>query len=775
MIKTLAAANKSEKVPFRVPKTVQQSIPIERIYPDGTWLVGRKHSRTWRFTDINYASASDADQKRIFKGYCAVINSLPTDASCKITIVNHRLNPVDFERTMLMKDRSDGLDQYRHEKNRLLMDRASLSNNLVQDKYITISIPQRKKKDSDDYFSRVDSNLTGSFGKLSSMAAMLGNADRLRLFHDFFRAGEEPYYRFDHEALLQSGASYKDLIAPDGLAFKKDYFEMGGKYGRVLYLREYASYISDQLISNLTNFPRSLILSIDMLPIPTDEAVKDIQRKILGVESDITRWQQRQNGKNNFSANIPYELEQSRADTREYLDDLTNRDQRMIFAVVTLVHLADTKEQLDADTESLVSIGGESVCTFGTLRYEQEQGLNTVLPYGLRQVHALRTLTTESTATLMPFRVQEIQDRGGFCYGVNAISRNLLICDRKRLISPHAFYLGVSGSGKSMTMKNTIADVVLGTEDDVIIIDAEREYGSLARAFGGEVIQISPYSQHHINPLEVSAALGKDENPVAMKSELLNSIIEQQMGVGIFTGAHKSIIDRCVQAVFRPWQKSKGRKPMPLLTDWRSEVLKQPEPEAREIALAAEIITEGSLNVFAHPSNVDVNSRIMVLDLYEMGDQLRPTALVVTLDAIQNRVMENRKRGKFTWVFIDEVYLYFKYHYSAEILYKAWKRFRKYGAALTAATQNVEECLRSETARLMFANSEFLILLNQAATDREELGRLLHISETQMGFITDVEAGHGLLRMGGAIVPFANTMPKDTKLYKLMSTTPGEG
>ena len=775
MIKTLAAANKAEKVPFRVPNTVQQSIPIERVYSDGTWLVGRKHSRTWRFTDINYASASDADQKRIFKGYCAVINSLPTDASCKITIVNHRLNPVDFERTMLMKDRSDGLDQYRHEKNRLLMDRASLSNNLVQDKYITISIPQRKKKDSDDYFSRVDSNLTGSFGKLSSTATMLRNADRLRLFHDFFRAGEEPYYRFDHNALLQSGASYKDLIAPDGLAFKKDYFEMGGKYGRVLYLREYASYISDQLISNLTNFPRSLVLSIDMLPIPTDEAVKEIQRKILGVESDITRWQQRQNGKNNFSANIPYELEQSRADTREYLDDLTNRDQRMIFAVVTLVHLADTKEQLDADTESLVSIGGESVCTFGTLRYEQEQGLNTVLPYGLRQVHALRTLTTESTATLMPFRVQEIQDRGGFCYGVNAISRNLLICDRKRLIAPHAFYLGVSGSGKSMTMKNTIADVVLGTEDDVIIIDAEREYGSLARAFGGEVIQISPYSQHHINPLEVSTALDKDENPVAMKSELLNSIIEQQMGVGIFTGAHKSIIDRCVQSVFRPWQKSKGKKPVPLLTDWRNEVLKQPEPEAREIALAAEIITEGSLNVFSHPSNVDVNSRIIVLDLYEMGDQLRPTALVVTLDAIQNRVIENRKRGKFTWVFIDEVYLYFKYHYSAEILYKAWKRFRKYGAALTAATQNVEECLRSETARLMFANSEFLILLNQAATDREELGRLLHISETQMGFVTDVEAGHGLLRMGGAIVPFANTMPKDTELYRLMTTTPGEG
>lgn len=774
MIKTLVAANKSEKVPFKVPKTVQQSIPVQMIYPDGTWQVGQKHSKTWRFTDINYASASEADQRRIFKSYCGVINSLPTDASCKITIVNHRLNPVDFERTMLMKDQGDGLDHYRHESNQILLDRATLSNNLVQDKYITVSIPQRKKKDSEDYFSRVDATLTKSFNKLASNASVLGNADRLRLFHDFFRAGEEQFYRFDREAILQSGASFKDIICPDGLSFKKDYFEMGGRFGRVLYLREYASYLTDQLVSNLTNFPRNLVLSIDILPIPTDEAVKDIQRKILGVESDITRWQQRQNGKNNFSANVPYELEQSRADTREYLDDLTARDQRMIFAVVTLVHMADTKEQLDADTESLVSIGGESVCTFGTLRYEQEQGLNTVLPYGLRQIHSLRTLTTESAAALMPFRVQEIQDRGGFCYGVNTISRNLLICNRKRLISPHAFYLGVSGSGKSMTMKNTIKDVVLGTQDDVIIIDAEREYGPIAHAMGGEVVQISPYSPHHINPLEISSALDKDENPVALKSELLNSIIEQQMGVGIFTGAHKSIIDRCVASVFRPWIKSKGKAPMPLLTDWRNEVLKQPEPEAREIALAAEIITEGSLNVFAHQSNVDVNSRIMVLDLYEMGDQLRPTALVVTLDAIQNRVMENRKRGKYTWVFIDEVYLYFKYHYSGEILYKAWKRFRKYGAALTAATQNVEECLRSETARLMFANSEFLLLLNQAATDREELGRLLHISDTQMGYITDVEAGHGLIRMGGAIVPFSNSLPKDTDLYKLMTTTPGE-
>ena len=307
----------------------------------------------------------------------------------------------------------------------------------------------------------------------------------------------------------------------------------------------------------------------------------------------------------------------------------------------------------------------------------------------------------------------------------------------------------------------------------MIIIDAEREYGPLAAALGGEIIEISPNSRHHINPLELADNYDDGENPVAMKSEIITSIMEQQMG-GRLTGSQKSIIDRCTNNIYQTYFEGRGKVPMPLLTDWRDEVLKQADPEARELALASELITKGSLNVFAHPGNVDMSSRVVVLDLYEMGEQLRPTALVVTLEAIQNRVMENRKRGEYTWVFIDEVYLYFKYHYSGEFLYRAWKRFRKYAGVMTAATQNVEECLRSETARLMLANSEFLLLFNQAATDREELARLLHISDTQMGYITNAEPGQGLLRVGGALVPFDNTIPRDSELYRLMSTDPRE-
>lgn len=773
MIKSLAAANKSERDKFTIPRSVQQSIPIRRIYEDGIWQVGRKHSRTWRFTDVNYAAASEEDRRGIFLSYGGVLNSLPTDAAAKITIINHRLNPVDFERTILMKEQGDALDKYRRESNGILTRRAAESNNLVQEKYVTLSIAQRKIEETRSYFRRVDANLSKSFGRLDSGARPVSNHDRLRILHDFFRPGEEQYFTFDQSAAIRRGMDFRDLICPDGLAFKAGHFEMGGKFGRVLFLKDYASYIKDEMISDLSDFSRNLVLSIDILPIPTDEAVREIQSRILGIETDITRWQQRQNDKNNFTATVPYELEQLRGETKEFLSDLTERDQRMIFAVVTLVHIADTLEQLDADTEALLSIGREHLCQFATLRYQQEDGLNTVLPYGLRRVKALRTLTTESAAVLMPFRVQEIQDPGGLSYGVNAISKNLLICDRKRLISPHAFYLGVSGSGKSVGMKNTILNVALATGDDVIIIDAEREYGPLARALGGEVIEISPHSGHHINPLEVAGDYD-GENPVALKSEIITSILEQQMGVGRLTGSHKSIIDRCTANVYQTYFKSRGKAPMPLLTDWRNEVMRQVDPEAREIALAAELITEGSLNVFAHPGNVDMDNRIVVLDLYEMGEQLRPTALVVTLEAIQNRVMENRKKGKFTWVFLDEVYLYFKYHYSGEFLYRAWKRFRKYAGIMTAATQNVEECLKSETARLMLANSEFLLLFNQAATDRAELSKLLHISDTQMGYITNAEPGHGLLRIGGSLVPFSNTIPRDTELYQLMSTTPNE-
>ena len=769
MRKTLAAANRSERTGFKIPRSVQQSIPIQRVYRDGIWQVNGKYSQTWRFSDINYSLASYEDQRDMFTAYCGVLNSLPTDAVTKITIHNRRLNSSDFQHSVLMRECGDDLDKYRREYNRVLTEKAAASNNLIQDKYITVSVARKSAEEARAFFHRVDADLSKNLGRLDSGAKILDTYERLRIFHDFFRPGEEQFYKFDLDGTMRLGHSFKDYIAPDGMKFLSDHFELGGKVGRVLFMRGYSSYIKDDMITGMADFPRTLVLSIDLLPVPTDEAVRDVQSQIMGIESDITRWQQRQNARNNFTATVPYELEQQRAETKEFLDDLSTRDQRMVYANVTLLHMADTLEQLNADTETLLS---KSLCDFSILRYQQEDGLNTALPYGLRSIDVTRTLTTEAAASLMPFRVQEIQDMGGIYCGINAVSKNLLICNRKNLLNPHGFILGVSGSGKSFTMKEFITFIALATRDDIIIIDAEREYGETSRALHGTVLELSPNSPHHINPLEIARGYGMGENPVAMKSELLMSICEQQMGEGQLGAFHKSIIDRCTASVYHEFIKSGGKTRQPTLSDWRNEVKRQPEREAQELALASELFVEGSLNMFAHETNVDMESRIIAFDLYEMGDQLKPTALNVTMETIQNRVAANRLRGKYTWVFVDEVYLFFKYYYSAQFLYKAWKRFRKYGAALTAATQNVEECLRSETARLMFANSEFLVLLNQAATDRAELAKLLNISETQMSYVTGAEAGHGLLRIGGAIVPFANEFPRTGELYQLWNTTP---
>ena len=769
MRKTLAAANRSERTGFKIPRSVQQSIPIHRVYRDGIWQVNGKYSQTWRFSDINYSLASYEDQRDMFTAYCGVLNSLPTDAVTKITIHNRRLNSSDFQHSVLMRECGDDLDKYRREYNRVLTEKAAASNNLIQDKYITVSVARKSAEEARAFFHRVDADLSKNLGRLDSGAKILDTYERLRIFHDFFRPGEEQFYKFDLDGTMRLGHSFKDYIAPDGMKFLSEHFELGGKVGRVLFMRGYSSYIKDDMITGMADFPRTLVLSIDLLPVPTDEAVRDVQSQIMGIESDITRWQQRQNARNNFTATVPYELEQQRAETKEFLDDLSTRDQRMVYANVTLLHMADTLDQLNADTETLLS---KSLCDFSILRYQQEDGLNTALPYGLRSIDVTRTLTTEAAASLMPFRVQEIQDIGGIYCGINAVSKNLLICNRKNLLNPHGFILGVSGSGKSFTMKEFITFIALATRDDIIIIDAEREYGETSRALHGTVLELSPNSPHHINPLEIARGYGMGENPVAMKSELLMSICEQQMGEGQLGAFHKSIIDRCTASVYHEFIKSGGKTRQPTLFDWRNEVKRQPEREAQELALASELFVEGSLNMFAHETNVDMDNRLIVFDLYEMGEQLKPTALNVTMETIQNRVATNRLAGKYTWIFVDEVYLFFKYYYSAQFLYKAWKRFRKYGAALTAATQNVEECLRSETARLMFANSEFLVLLNQAATDRAELAKLLNISENQMGYVTNVEAGHGLLRVAGSIVPFANEFPRTGELYQLWNTTP---
>ena len=476
MIKTLKTLFQQDKEKFVIPKSAQQAIPITAVYEDGIFLLGKKYSKSFRFDDINYAVASREDKEAMFLEYSELLNSLDSGATTKITINNRRINKNDFEKTILIPMQDDGLDIYRKEYNQMLLDKISGGNGIVQEKYITVSVAKKDIEEARSYFARIGGDLITHFNRLGSVCIELDTTDRLRIIHDFYRAGEETHFRFDLSETMKKGHSFKDFICPDTFEYERDHYRIGDKWGRVLFLREYASFIKDSMVTELCDLNRNMMFSIDIIPVPTDEAVREVENRLLGVETNITNFQRKQNERNNFAAVIPYDMEQQRKETREFLDDLTTRDQRMMFAVVTLTHIADTKEQLDNDTESLLSTARKHLCQFGTLKYQQMDGLNTVLPFGLRKINALRTLTTESLAVLIPFRAQEINHSGGVYQGVNVISKNPIFVNRKALLNANGFIFGVPGSGKSMTAKREEISILLSDSDaDIILIDPERE------------------------------------------------------------------------------------------------------------------------------------------------------------------------------------------------------------------------------------------------------------------------------------------------------------
>ena len=775
-MKTIRNLFKRDKEEFNIPKSIQDTIPVNRIWKDGIFLSGKdKYSKTFKFTDINYAVASRNDKEAMFLNYSELLNSLDSSATSKITILNRKLNRIDFEKNILLKNANDGLDKYREEYNKMLIDQATNSNSMVQEKFLTISINKNSLEEARQYFNRISVELNNKFHDLGSKVDALDCNERLRIIHDFYRIGEESIFNFDMVDNMKKGHSFKDYICSDSLSFEKDYFEYGNRYGRVLYLKDYANYIKDDMVAELTDMDRSMLLSIDIIPIPMDEAIREVEKRRLGVETNITNWQRRQNNNNNFSAVIPYDLEQQRKESKEFLDDLTTRDQRMFVCVITMVHTADTLAQLNQDTESLLSTARKHLCQLAILRYQQMDGLNTVLPYGVRKINTLRTLTTESLSVFTPFRVQEINHENGIYYGLNVISKNMIIADRRQLLNGNSFILGVSGSGKSFTAKNEIVSIALRDPSaDIIIVDPEREESRLVKALGGEVIHISATSENHINAMDLNSEYGDGANPVILKSEFILSLCEHLMGEKSLGPKEKSIIDRCTAKVYRVYQQGNYQGVPPTLQDFREELLKQPEEEARQIALAIELFTNGSLNTFAKNTNVNTNSRIICYDILDLGKQLLPIGMLVVLDSILNRITANRNKGRSTYIFIDEIYLLFQHEYSANFLFTLWKRVRKYGAYATGITQNVEDLLQSHTAKTMLANSEFIVMLNQASTDRLELAKLLNISELQLSYITNVGAGEGLLKVGRSLVPFENHFPHDLELYKLMTTKPGE-
>ena len=485
MIRTLSKILKQDKERFTVPKNVQDVIPVRKIWPDGIFLVGKnKYSKMYRFEDVNYAVASIDDKKSMFLSYSELLNSLDSGATTKITINNRRLNRMDFEKQILIPLTGDRLDEYRKEYNEMLLAKATGSNSIIQEKYITVSVVKNFIEDARTYFARTGASLSTHLARLGSKRHELDAAERLQIIHGFYRMGEETSFHFNMKDSMRKGHDFRDIVCPDSYENASDHFKIGDRYGRVLFLKEYASYIGDDMVKDLTENNRDLIFSIDVIPIPTDEAVKEVEQRLLGVETNITNWQRKQNMNNNFSAVIPYDMEQARQESKEFLSDLTTRDQRMMFAILTIAITADSYKQLQNDTEAVMTIAREHVCNLSVLRFQQWDGLMTAVPFGVRKINVFRTLTTESLAVFMPFTAQEVYDRHGSYYGQNDISQNMLIVDRRLLLNGNSFILGVSGSGKSFTGKNEITSLMLSTDADIIIVDPEREYAPLVRALG---------------------------------------------------------------------------------------------------------------------------------------------------------------------------------------------------------------------------------------------------------------------------------------------------
>lgn len=766
MIKSFSKLKKQNKEEFRIPKTTQDMIPVDTVYKDGIFKIGNRYTKSYRFLDINYAIASKEEKTGLFLDYGDLLNSFDSSVMVKITVNNHKIDLHKFKEDILIPFKEDGLDEYRKEYNEMLLDKLKESDDIVQEKYLTLTVFKNNVEEARSYFSRIGTELSSHFAKLGSGCIELNLEERLKILHDFYRS-DESEFNFDMKDNMRKGHSFKDLICPLAPEFKHKYFKLDDKYGRVLYLSNYPRFIKDSIVSELCNLNKNMMYSMDLISIPIDEAVKEIERKLLGVNTNITNWQRRQNANNNFSAVIPYDMEMQREECKEFLDDLTIRDQRMMLCNITIVHLADSKEELDNDTELLKSVARKFMCDLSILYFSSRQldGLCTVLPIGLNRLNIIRTLLTESASVFIPFRAQEIADKGGIWYGQNAITNNPIFCNKECLQNPNSFVLGVPGSGKSFLTKEEIEFIIMRTDDDVLICDPENEYSNIIRKFGGEVIEISAGSKDHINAMDMKDGYGDSGDPVRDKSQFIMSLIEQVSRKGI-DDLERSIIDRCVRETYMEFER-------PTLKTLRAKLLEQQEKEAKALALKLEIFTDGSLDAFAHETNVDVDNRIVSYNIFKLGKQLKTMGLLVITDAMINRVNENFIKGKKTHIFIDEFHVVFENEQSAAFFNSAWRQFRKRDAYPTGITQNVEYLLDSVEASTMLSNSEFVVMLNQAYQDREKLGRLLNISDEQISYITNAQSGCGLIKYGGILVPFVNKMPKGL-LYDLNTTKPSD-
>ena len=761
-------------------KSAQDSIPFQRMFPDGICRVtDTYYTKTIQFQDINYQLSQNEDKTAIFDGWCDFLNYFDASVHFQLTFLNMAANKDTYGTQITIPLRGDEDDAIRTEYTQMLRDQLAKGNNgLIKTKYLTFGIDADGMKTAKPRLERIETDVLNNFKRLGVAAEPLNGTERLRLLHDMLRIDDPAPFRFSWDWLASSGLSVKDFIAPSSFEFAKgNYFGIGQKRGAVSFLQILAPELNDRMLADFLDMESSLIVTMHVQSVDQVSAIKTIKRKI----TDLDRMkieEQKKAVRSGYDMDIiPSDLATYGAEAKKLLQELQSRNERMFLLTFLVLNIADSVPKLRNNVFQASSIAQKYNCQLVRLDFRQEEGLMSSLPLGLNQVEIQRSLTTSAVAIFVPFTTQELYQNGSealYC-GLNALSNNLIMVDRKFLKNPNGLILGTPGSGKSFAAKREIANVFFVTNDDIIICDPEAEYGPLVERLHGQVIKISPTSPHYINPMDLNLNYSDDENPLSLKSDFILSLCELIVGgKDGLQPVEKTIIDRCVRMVYRDYLNDPKPENMPVLEDLYHELRRQEEKEAQYVATALEIYVTGSLNVFNHRTNVDIQNRIVAFDIKELGKQLKKIGMLVVQDQVWNRVTVNREAHKATRYYIDEFHLLLKEEQTAAYSVEIWKRFRKWGGVPTGVTQNVKDLLSSREVENIFENSDYIYMLNQASGDRQILAKQLNISPHQLSYVTHSGEGEGLLFYGNIILPFVDRFPKDTELYRVMTTKPNE-
>ena len=746
------------------------------MYPDGVCRVTDSYyTKTVQFQDINYQLNQNEDKTAIFDGWCDFLNYFDSSIRFQLSFINLSATRDTYARRIAIPLQGDCFDKLRTEYTGMLQSQLARGNNgLIKTKYLTFGVESDSLKAAKPRLERIETDILNNFRRLGVTAESLNGMERLRLLHGMLHMDEPQPFRFSWDWLAPSGLSVKDFIAPSAFEFKTgSSFGVGSKTGCVSFLQILAPELNDRMLADFLDMESSLIVSMHVQSVDQVKAIKTIKRKITDLQK-MTIEEQKKAVRSGYDMDIiPSDLATYGNEAKKLLQELQSRNERMFLLTFLVVNVADNRQRLGNNVFQAGSIAQKYNCQLTRLDFQQEEGFMSALPLGYNQIEIQRGLTTSSVAIFVPFTTQELFQTGkeALYYGLNALSNNLIMVDRKKLKNPNGLILGTPGSGKSFSAKREIANAFLVTDDDVIVCDPEAEYTALVQKFEGQVIKISPSSTQYINPMDINANYSEEDNPIALKADFILSLCELIVGgkEGL-QPVEKTVIDRCVHQIYQTYFENPVPENMPVLQDLYEALLRQDEKEAHHVATALEIYVTGSLNLFNHRTNVDINNRLVCYDIKELGKQLKKIGMLVVQDQVWGRVTANRNAGKATRYYMDEFHLLLKEEQTAAYSVEIWKRFRKWGGIPTGITQNVKDLLSSREVTNIFENSDFIYMLNQAAGDRQILADQLNISPHQLSYVTHSGEGEGLLFYGNVILPFVDRFPTDLELYRIMTT-----